>query len=382
MNRIFYFLGEVRMSILFTPIKIKNLELPNRFVRSATGDRFTEGAGFVADRKIALYQELAEGGIGLIISGIAHVHPAGKSLYSQTSIATDAYIPGLRRLTQAVHERGVKIAVQLFHGGREAARYWNTVNQAALAPSVIAGDPYFKGEYRSMTADDIENAVQAFGDAAKRAREAGFDAVQLHAAHAYLPSQFLSPYVNRRNDAWGGPLENRLRFHREVYQAMRKKVGEDYPLLIKLGVQDGFAGGLELNEGLQAAERLAQWGYDSLEISQGLRGKYYEETEFRTGIHTVDQEGYFRDWTKEVKKRVKVPVMMVGGLRTFELMEEVIQRGEADFVSLCRPLIREPHIIDEWKKGNRRRTACISCNKCLERNRKDGVLVCIFNEPM
>ena len=370
------------MSILFTPMKIKNLELPNRFVRSATGDRFTEGAGFVADRKIALYQELAEGGVGLIISGIAHVHPEGKTLYSQTSIATDEHIPGLQRLTRAVHARGVKIAVQLFHGGREAARYWNTVNQTALAPSVIAEDPYFKGEYRSITADEIENTVQAFGDAAKRAREAGFDAVQLHAAHAYLPSQFLSPFGNRRNDAWGGPLENRLRFHREVYQAMRKRAGQDYPLLIKLGVQDGFTGGLELNEGLQAAERLAEWGYDSLEISQGLRGKYYEETEFRTGIHTVDQEGYFRDWTKEVKKRVKVPVMMVGGLRTFELMEEVIQKGEADFVSLCRPLIREPHIIDEWKKGNRRRAACISCNKCLERNRKDGVLVCIFNEPM
>jgi 2,4-dienoyl-CoA reductase-like NADH-dependent reductase (Old Yellow Enzyme family) len=336
----------------------------------------------VSDRKIALYQELAEGGIGLIISGVAHVHPAGKTIYSQTSIATDEHIPGLKRVTQAVHERGMKIAVQLLHGGREAARYWNTVNQPALAPSVIAGDPYFKGEYRSMTADEIENTVQAFGDAAKRAREAGFDAVQLHAAHAYLPSQFLSPHANRRNDAWGGPLENRLRFHREVYQAMRKKVGEDYPLLIKLGVQDGFAGGLELNVGLQAALWLAQWGYDSLEISQGLRGKYYEETEFRTGIHTVDQEGYFRDWTREVKKRVQVPVMMVGGLRTFELMEEVIQTGEADFVSLCRPLIREPRIINEWKKGNRRRAACISCNKCLERNRKTGVLACIFNEPM
>jgi 2,4-dienoyl-CoA reductase-like NADH-dependent reductase (Old Yellow Enzyme family) len=370
------------MSILFTPIRIRNLELPNRFVRSATGDRFTEGAGFVADKKIALHAELAEGGVGLIISGVAHVHPAGKTNFSQTSIASDDTIPGLTRMTKAVHERGGKIAAQLFHGGREAARYWNTVNQEAIAPSVIAGDPYFKGEYRSMTTEEIWNTVRAFGDAAKRAQEAGFDAVQLHAAHAYLPSQFLSPCGNRRNDEWGGQLENRLRFHREVYQDMRKKVGEDYPLLIKLGVQDGLAGGLEFSEGLQAAIGLARWGYDSLEISQGLRGKYYEETEFRTGIHTVDREGFFRDWAREVKKRVKVPVMMVGGLRTFVLMEEVIQNGEADFVSLCRPLIREPGIIQEWKNGNRRRAACISCNQCLERNRKDGVLVCVFNVPL
>jgi len=370
------------MSILFSPITIGNLELPNRFVRSATADRFTEGAGFVADKKIAICQQLAEGGVGLIISGVVYVHPTGKTTFSQTSIASDEYIPGLTRLTKAVHERGVKIAAQLFHGGREAAKYWNTVNQEAIAPSMIAGDPYFKGEYRSMTTDEIWNTVRAYGDAAKRAQEAGFDAVQLHAAHAYLPSQFLSPCGNRRNDEWGGKLENRLRFHREVYQDMRKKVGEDYPLLIKLGVQDGFAGGLEFSEGLQAAILLAQWGYDSLEISQGLRGKIYEETEMRTDIHTVDREGFFRDWAREVKKHVEVPVMMVGGLRTFELMEEVIQKGEADFVSLCRPLIREPHIINEWKKGNRRRAACISCNKCLERKHREGVLACIFNEPM
>ena len=369
------------MSLLFTPIKIRNLELSNRFVRSATGDRFNEGAGFVADKKIALHAELAEGGVGLIISGVAHVHPTGKTAFSQTSIASDDTIPGLTRMTKAVHDRGGKIAAQLFHGGREAARYWNTVNQEAIAPSMIPGDPYFKGEYRSMTTEEIGDMVRAYGDAAKRAREAGFDAVQLHAAHAYLPSQFLSPFGNRRNDEWGGQLENRLRFHREVYQDMRKKAGPDYPLLIKLGVQDGFAGGLEFGEGLQAAIWLAQWGYDSLEISQGLRGKYYEETEFRTGIHTIDREGFFRDWAREVKERVKVPVMMVGGLRTLALMEEVIQKGEADFVSLCRPLIREPHIIKEWKKGNRRRAACISCNKCLERNRTEGVLACIFNEP-
>lgn len=370
------------MSVLFTPMKIKNMELPNRFVRSATGDRFTEGTGFVAGRKISLYRELAEGGMGVIISGVAHVHPAGKSTFSQTSIASDEYIPGLKRLTQAVHEKGVRIAAQLFHGGREAARYWNTVNQMALAPSVIAGDPYFQGEYRSMTTEEIWGSIRAYGDAAKRAREAGFDAVQLHAAHAYLPSQFLSPFGNRRNDEWGGSFENRLRFHREVYKDMRKKAGEDYPLLIKLGVQDGFSGGLDFSEGLRAAIELAQEGYDSLEISQGLRGKYYDETEFRTGIHTIDREGFFRDWAKEVKRRVQVPVMMVGGLRTFDLMEEVIQKGEADFVSLCRPLIREPHLINEWKKGNRRRAACISCNKCLEKNREEGVLACIFNEPM
>lgn len=369
------------MSVLFTPVKIGNLELPNRFVRSATGDRFTEPTGFVSDQKVAFYSELAEGGVGFIISASTHVHPMGKTSVSQTSIAGDEYIPGLKRLTKAVHERGTKIAIQLGHAGREAARYWNTVNQKAIGPSFVEGDPHFKGEYRAMTEDEIWETVRAFGDGAQRARKAGFDGVQLHAAHAYLPTQFLSPYGNRRSDKWGGALENRLRFHREIYQAMRGKVGDDFPLLIKIGVQDGFAGGLSFSDGLQAATLLAQWGYDSLEISQGLRGKIYKETEFRTGIDRLDQEAYFRDWTRQVKRRVNVPVMMVGGLRTFELMEEVVQKGEADFVSLCRPLIREPGIINEWKRGSRRRAACISCNKCLETVRRGEALACIFNEP-
>lgn len=137
------------------------------------------------------------------------------------------------------------------------------------------------------------------------------------------------------------------------------------PVLIKLGVEDGFPGGLEFKEGRKAAQLLAQWGFDSLEISQGLRGKRYEGTEFRTKVDSIDREGYFRDWCKRVKSQVSVPVMMVGGLRTFELMEEAIQEGEADFISLCRPLIREPGIINEWKGGDRHRATCISCNLCL-----------------
>ena len=369
------------MSVLFEPGRIGNLELPNRFVRAATGDRFTEGSGYCSDRKVAFYSELAEGGVGLIISAVTTVHPRGKTSVSHTSIAGDEYIPMLKKLTGAVHERGTKIAIQLGHAGREASRYWNTVNEKAIGPSLIEGDPHFKGEYRSMTEEEILEVIRAYGDGARRAREAGFDAVEIHAAHAYLPTQFLSPYANRRNDRWGGSLENRLRFHREVYQDVRRKAGDDYPLFLKLGVQDGFTGGLEFSEGLQAAVELAQCGYEALEISQGLRGKFYEETEFRTGIDRLEKEAYFRGWARDVKKCVKVPVMMVGGLRTLELMEEVVRNGEADFVSLCRPLIREPGIINEWKRGSRRRAACISCNKCLETIRRGEALACIFNKP-
>ena len=151
-------------------------------------------------------------------------------------------------------------------------------------------------------------------------------------------------------------------------------------MLIKIGVQDEIPGGLPFDEGKVAARLLTQWGFDALEISQGLRGRRYEDTEFRTNIKILDQEAYFRDWCREVKSQVNVPTMMVGGLRTFGLMEEVIQKGEADFVSLCRPLIREPGIINEWKNGNRHKSRCISCNGCLEGLRKGETLHCIHQK--
>jgi 2,4-dienoyl-CoA reductase-like NADH-dependent reductase (Old Yellow Enzyme family) len=228
-----------------------------------------------------------------------------------------------------------------------------------------------------MTEDDIWQIVDAFGDGTKRAREAGFDAVQIHGAHAYLLSQFLSPYTNRRDDKWGGNLRNRLRLHREIYQNIRRKVGEDYPVLIKIGVQDGFPGGLKIREGRLAAEFLAKLGFDALEVSQGLRGPSYEETEFKTKINNLDREAYYRLWCAQIKKKVDAPVIMVGGLRTFELMEEIVQKKEADFISLSRPLIRNPSIIRDWETGDHHSAECISCNKCLEGLRRGETLRCL-----
>jgi 2,4-dienoyl-CoA reductase-like NADH-dependent reductase (Old Yellow Enzyme family) len=227
-----------------------------------------------------------------------------------------------------------------------------------------------------MNETEITEAVEAFADAARRAREAGFDAVQVHGAHAYLLSQFLSPSTNRRKDRWGGSLGNRLRLHREICRAIRAKVGEDYPVLIKLGVQDGFPGGLDFTEGSAAAEILASDGFDALEISQGLRGEIYSQSEYRTGITRPDREGYFRHWCREIKGRVNVPVMMVGGLRSFELVLEVVQKKEADLVSLSGPLIREPDLIARWQRGNRIPSTCVSCNRCMEALLQSKPLAC------
>ena len=368
------------MSVLFEPIKIKNLELPNRFVRSATGDACSNSAGEVTEKHLQLFADLAAGGIGLIITGVIYVHPSGQISPTQLSLAGDDCIPGLKRLTRTVHDRGAKIAAQLFHGGRESAPFFKETGRVPKGPSVIEYDPYFTEAYCALSGQEIGEIISAFGDAAARAREAGFDAVQLHGAHAYLLSQFLSPFTNRRDDEWGGTLEKRLRLHHEIYKDIRGKVGEDYPVIIKTAVQDGFAGGLDFSEGKEAAKLLAQWGFDALEISQGLRGKYFEETEFKSKINSLDREGYFRDWCREIKQQVNVPVMMVGGLRSVGLMEEIVEKGEADFISLCRPFIRQPGLVQEWKRGGRRRATCISCNECLAAILKRQNLRCVHEE--
>jgi 2,4-dienoyl-CoA reductase-like NADH-dependent reductase (Old Yellow Enzyme family) len=367
------------VSILFEPLKIKNMDLRNRFVRSATYDGCADKSGYVTETQIDLYSTLAEGGVGLIITGITYVHPMGQISRFQNSIAGDEFIHGFERLKAAVHSQGAKIAVQLFHAGREA-RFPDPKGRLPIGPSFFEKDPYCKAQYRTMTLNEIWEIVSAFGDGARRAREAGFDAVQVHAAHGYLLSQFLSPFTNRRPDEWGGNLENRLRIHHAIYEDIRGKVGKDYPVLIKIGVQDAYPGGLEFSEGKLVAKSLVEWGFDALEISLGLRGLSYEETEFRTKIDRPDREAYYRNWCRDIKKELDIPVMIVGGLRNFELLEEIVQKKESDFISLSRPLIREPNIINDWKRGDRHRAKCISCNKCLEGLRRGEKLRCFQEE--
>jgi 2,4-dienoyl-CoA reductase-like NADH-dependent reductase (Old Yellow Enzyme family) len=169
-------------------------------------------------------------------------------------------------------------------------------------------------------------------------------------------------------------LDNRLRFHHEVLRAMRSAVGEDYPLLIKLGVEDAVPSGLEFQEGKEAALRLADWGFDALEISSGIPGKDEREGASRPDIHTVEEEAYFRAWAREIKRMVHVPVIAVGGLRSYEVCEDIVQKGDADFVAMSRPFIREPGLVADWARGDRHRATCTSCNQCSDRMEED--LIC------
>ena len=217
----------------------------------------------MTDWQIDLYGQLAKGGAGLIVTGLFSVHPSGRLAGRQNIISDDTAVDGLRALAATVHRNGAKIAVQIAHGGRECHAYQTYKGRTAVAPSLLEGDG-FPHPHRALAEAEIEAIVESFGDAAGRVRAAGCDAVQLHGAHAYLVSQFLSPAANKRNDRWGGSFAARGRFLTEIYRAIRRRVGSDFPVLIKLGVADGFPGGLTFEEGRVLAEICMTLGFDAI----------------------------------------------------------------------------------------------------------------------
>ena len=354
--------------MLFEPFSFSGLDLKNRLVRSATFEKRADEDGFVTEFLIEMYEELAIGGIGLIITGNALVHPSGRSVPQMLCIHSDIYIHGMRKLTGAVHRLGGVIALQLVHGGRQSFPIL-LGGHDPIAPSAVF-DTSTKIMPRAMTDAEIWEMIDAFADAARRARIAGFDGVQIHGAHGYLVSEFLSPHTNRRDDYWGGDEERRFHFLEEVYKAMRKEVGEDYPLMIKMNADDLIKGGLKVEEAARAAVRLEELGIDAIEVSGGM----YESAEktAKPDITSPEKEAYFRDAGKVFKDKLSVPVILVGGMRSRSVMEDVLQKGEADLVSLARPLIREPDLPNKLREG-KAKADCISCNGCMEFEKFDVV---------
>jgi len=337
---------------LFDPCNIGTLELKNRFVRSATGDGTADDAGAVTDNTVAMSEELGRGGVGLIVTGAAFASP-DQTVPGVLRVHDDGMIPDLRRLVQAAHDGGAKIAMQIVHLGIKS---WMPEGVPAPAVSQIEGAPEL---HKEMTGDEIDSVVSDFAAAAVRAKEAGFDAVQFHGAHGYLMSQFLSPLTNHRTDEWGGSAAKRGRFHLELTERTRAAVGRDYPLMIKLGVQDDADGGLSLDEGVETAQQLVDRGMDAIEISGG-HGSASTPVRKKNG----PEQAYFRVRVAAVKRAVDVPVMAVGGIRSLEMATDIVESGDADFVSMCRPFIREPDLVARWEGGDRSPARCISCNRC------------------
>ena len=362
------------MSKLFERTTINGIILKNRIVRSATFEAMADPNGGCTPQLKDLNVELAKGEVGLIITGYAYVNEIGKSRPAQSGVHSDKLFDGWIELTRAVHREGGIIVMQIAHAGCNS--FVLPEGGKALGPSAMKMPQGCL--CREMTTAEIAGTINDFVKAAVRAKKSGFDGIQLHGAHGYLISQFLSPFYNKRTDEYGGKLENRSRFVMMVLKSVREAVGDDYPVFIKINSDDFLEGGFTLDEMLHVAAMLEKEGIDAIEISGGTHLSPDEYSFSRkTGIVPEDKELYFKKAAKLYKEKIQTPLMLVGGIRSFSVAEKVITEELADYVSLCRPFIREPYLVRRWHSGDIQKATCFSCNDCFKPVRAAQPLYCV-----
>lgn len=363
------------MNKLFEESSINRMSLKNRFVRAATWEGLATPEGAVTPKLIEMMVSLAKGGVGLIISSHSYVSPEGQGTPWQLGVYEDKLVPGLREMTSAVHNNGGKIIMQLAHAGQ----YAEELSAGVAALAVSDSDDFAEKQIKIITKKDIQHLISSYSQAAKRALDADFDGIEIHSGHGYLLSQFLSPAYNKRQDEYGGPVENRMRIHLEIYHAVRAIVGEDYPILIKMNCADFTEKGLTIEDSIRMAKQFADAGFDAIEVSGGIirTGKLSPS---RPGITTEDKEAYFREYARRLKSEIKTPLILVGGLRSFEVADKVIADGIADYISMSRPFIREPDLINRWKKGDMRKAECKSDNLCFNPGFEGNGIYCVTKE--
>jgi len=363
------------MSKLFETSEINGLKLKNRFVRSATMEGMASVDGTGTPRLTDFMADLAKGGVGLIISSHCYVQNVGKARNGQMGIHSDEMIAGLQKITRAVHANHSKIVCQISHAG--FLGNIQVSGETPIAPSNIEG--LANEPRKEMTVEDIQGIIEAFAAAAERARAAGFDGVQIHAAHGYLMSQFISPMFNHRKDEYGGSLENRVRLPLEVLRAIRGAVGSDFPVLAKINCKEFTDKGLMLDEFLQVGTMLADEGIDAIEVSGGLLIKP-KMLPNQLGINKAEKEAYFQKEAQALKKQTNVPIFLVGGNRSFHVAERIVTEGLADYISMSRPFIREPGLINRWRSGNLAKAACVSDNLCFQPLYEGKGIYCVSEE--
>ena len=361
--------------MLFEAGRIGPVETANRIVRAGTSETAAGDAGEITDQLVGIYETLARNRVGLILSGHMFCHPRGRYAVRQVGIHDDAMLPGLTRLAAAVHRHGGKVFAQLAHAGSQS----RVADTRPLAPSPVpnALTGRIVGE---ASEEEIDEAVTAFAAAAARAVEAGFDGVHIHGANGYLISEFSSPLTNRRTDGWGGSPESRDRFFVEVLKAVRAAVPASLAVTVKVGMFDAVAGGMEVSEGVRRGGVLASAGADAIEVSCNAMRLPSDSAKQYVAVGPARAlrdwmpyrllsrpypEAYFLEPALQLRREVAKPIILVGGMRTPEAMEEILERGEADFIAMARPFIREPDLVVKLAEGRRGPVACTSCNLCL-----------------
>lgn len=346
---------------VFSEGRIANLRLKNRLVKAAT----VEGAaleGEFSDSGVAFYKALSEGGAGLIISGMIAVMREDIPFSTMTCIYEDRFISSIHKIADAVHQaqNGCKVVAQIGHGGM------NTDAEHPVAPSSIPW-PHITKVLHVLSTSEVENIVTHFVRAAMRVREAGFDGVEIHCAHGYLLSSFLSPYTNRRTDKYGGSTEKRVTIVREIITQVRKRIGSDFPILVKMNCNDNVEGGIDLDSFPDLAKEIEKTGVDAIEVSGN--------NPIRKGLDSPEEQSYFVKYAERLD--LDIPVILTGGNKSVELIEKVSHKDKVDFFGFARPLIREPNLPNRWLEGiGGEECTCISCNLCLHFMLKGSLTRC------
>jgi 2,4-dienoyl-CoA reductase-like NADH-dependent reductase (Old Yellow Enzyme family) len=379
---------------IFEPAVLAGIKMKNRIIRSATHEGMADEDGCPTEQLKKTYLKLAKGEVGAIITGYAGIQLNGKgAFYRMLMIDKDRFVDAYKEIVDAVHEYDTPIILQIAHCGRQTRT--KITGENPVAPSAIR-DKYFNEDLpKELTERDIDEIIENFVEAIKRARTAGFDGVQLHAAHGYLLSQFLSPYMNRRRDKWGVTTENRFRIIREIYIRSRVHVG-NYPIFIKLNAHDGRKHGMRIEESVKIAKLLEQCGCSGIEVSCGVSEDWFYTTRAKKiPIEAVFKYAFkYKTWpsfikvlmkpfvnimippispvtnynvqaSQTIKSHVSIPIIVVGGITSLSDITDIIKQNKADFVSMSRPFIIEPKIVRKFKEGKQNVSKCISCNYCM-----------------
>ncbi len=347
---------------LMQPIKIRSMELQNRVVMPPMGTFLGNDDGTVSEASVAYLKRRIKSGAGLVIQEITAIHPRGAATPAQLGIYDDRFIPGLRKIVDTVHEQGSKIIIQLHHAGRESL--YQLQRGEAVGPSALPSY-VFKMAPQEMTIEDIKEVIKYFGEGAVRAREAGYDGVELHAAHGYLLSQFLSVHANQRSDEYGGDIRQRARFVIEVLQEVRRRVGEDYPISIRLSVDEAIKGGYTADDMQKVVPEFVKYGCDIIHASFGTHGSPAGITQAPIEY----QPGFNIGLARKMKEVVDVPVIGVGRFTDPLLADECIARGDADMIAFGRQHLADPDFLKNALEGHPEDTLeCLACNQgCFER---------------
>lgn len=353
------------MAELFEKTSIKSMNLPNRCFRSATWSGVADERGYITEQGLEFYARLGSGQIGAIITGYQYVMKNGIQLPFMTGNYDDSQIEGLTKLAEKAKAQGSPIIGQIVHCGVRAnpklffdgGDVWGPSAIPDLASGIVP---------REVGKTEILELLEAYANAAFRLKKAGFDGVQLHGAHGYGINQFLSAAWNQRGDSYGGGLRKRYRFLGETLEAVRGLVGEEFPVLIKLNANDFVEAGLTPDESLQISKWLNDDGIDAIEVSGGGTASPKHLWPIRGKIRERSDEAYFRDYAMMVNGSSRAPVITVGGVRSFETVQDILGSGDADYVSMSRPFIREPWLIARWQGGDLSKASCISCGGCFE----------------